>query len=74
MVLLEPVCTGKVLHQTVKGLLADVPRLNAMSLAMGSLGIPDAAEKIYRVLVELLPEDIRPEVPAEVTRGMPLPD
>ena len=74
VVLLEPVCTGQVLHQTVKGLLADVPRLNAMSLAMGSLGIPDAAEKIYRVLVELLPEDIRPEVPAEVTRGMPFPD
>ena len=31
----------------------------------------DAAEKIYRALVELLPEDIRPELPAEITRGMP---
>ena len=74
VVLLEPVCTGQVLYQTVKGLLADVPRLNAMSLAMGSLGIPDAAEKIYRVLAELLPEDIRPEVAPELTRGMPIQD
>ena len=71
MVLLEPVCSGQVLYQTVQGLLADVPRLNAMSLSMGAMGIPDAAEKIYRALVELLPEDIRPELPAEITRGMP---
>ena len=71
VVLLEPVCSGQVLYQTVQGLLADVPRLNAMSLSMGAMGIPDAAEKIYRALVELLPEDIRPELPAEITRGMP---
>ena len=71
VVLLEPVCSGQVLYQTVQGLLTDKSRLDMMSLAMGSLGIPDAAEKIYRALVELLPEDIRPELPAQVTRGMP---
>ena len=71
VVLLEPVCSAEVLYKTAKGLLTDRPRLDMMSLAMGSLGIPDAAEKIYRALVELLPEDIRPELPAQVTRGMP---
>ena len=72
VVLLEPVCSGQVLYQTVQGLMADTPRRNAMSVAMGAMGIPDAAEKIFRTLAELLPEDIRPEVPAEPTRGMPL--
>ena len=71
VVLLEPVCSGEVLYQTVRGLLEDTPRRNAMSLAMGAMGAPDAAEKIYRALAELLPEEIRPEVPAEITRGMP---
>ena len=71
VVLLEPVCSAEVLYNTARGLLADKPRLDMMSLAMGSLGIPDAAEKIYRALIELLPEDIRPELPAQVTRGMP---
>ena len=71
VVLLEPVCSAEVLYNTAKGLLTDKPKLDIMSLAMGSLGIPDAAEKIYRALVELLPEDIRPELPAQVTRGMP---
>ena len=72
VVLLEPVCSGSLLYQTVEGLLADVPRLNAMSVAMGGMGIPDAAERIYRVLVQLLPEGIRPEIPAELSRGMPM--
>ena len=71
VVLLEPVCTSEVLYETSRGLLTDKPKLDMMSLAMGSLGIPDAAEKIYRALIELLPEDIRPELPAQVTRGMP---
>lgn len=71
VVLLEPVCTSEVLYETSRGLLTHKPKLDMMSLAMGSLGIPDAAEKIYRALIELLPEDIRPELPAQVTRGMP---
>ena len=71
VVLLEPVCSAEVLYNTARGLLTDKSRLDMMSLAMGSLGIPDAAEKIYRALIELLPEDIRPELPAQVTRGMP---
>ena len=72
VVLLEPVCSAEVLYNTARDLLTDKPRLDMMSLAMGSLGIPDAAEKIYRALIELLPEDIRPELPAQVTRGMPM--
>ena len=71
VVLLEPVCSSEVLYRTAEGLLNDKPKLDMMSLAMGSLGIPDAAEKIYRALIELLPEEIRPELPAQVTRGMP---
>lgn len=71
VVLLEPVCSSEVLYKTTKGLLNDKPKLDIMSISMGSLGIPDAAEKIYRALIELLPEDIRPELPAQVTRGMP---
>ena len=70
VVLLEPVCTGKVLYQTAKTLLEDVPRLNAMSLSMGAMGFPDAAEKIYRTLRELMPQEIRPgEVQPEITRS-----
>ena len=70
VVLLEPVCSGQVLYETARGLLEDVPRLNAMSLAMGAMGIPDAAEKIYRVLRELMPQEIRPgEVRPDVTRS-----
>ena len=72
VVLLEPVCSSEVLYRTAKRLLSDRSRLDMMSIAMGSLGIPDAAEKIYRTLAELLPEDVRPELPAQVTRGMPL--
>lgn len=68
VVLLEPVCSGPVLYKTVRGLTADVTRLNGMSIAMGGLGIPDAAEKIYRTLCLLLPEDIRPPVSGPLTR------
>ena len=71
LVLLEPVCSGPVLYQTVQGLLSDRNKLNMMSLSMGALGIPDAAEKIYRALLLLLPEEKRPQVPQEVTRTLP---
>ncbi len=60
VVLLEPVCSGKILYDTVRKLLEDVPRLNAMSLSMGAMGVPDAAEKIYRVLREMIPVPVRP--------------
>ena len=53
VVLLEPVCSGKLLYDTVSGLLADGARREAMAKAMGSLGVPDAAEKIYKTLFSL---------------------
>ena len=54
MVLLEPVCSGAGLYQTATQLLADSQRLQDMSRAMSSMGVPDAAEKIYDTLTSLL--------------------
>lgn len=54
VVLLEPVCTGKVLYDTVSRLLADEARQGEMAKSMTALGIPDAAEKIYETLLTLM--------------------
>lgn len=54
IVLLEPDCSGEVLYNTAGKLLADKKKRDKMSQAMSGLGIPDAAEQIYRTLTELM--------------------
>ena len=54
VVLLEPVCSGETLYRTTKDLLADPQRRQAMGEAMASMGIPQAAERIYETLVDLV--------------------
>ena len=54
VVLLEPVCTGGVLYDTAARLLKDEGKRREMAKAMVALGVPDAAEKIYEVLLSLL--------------------
>ena len=56
VVLLEPVCSGERLYQTAAELLASPQRLRDMSQGMSSMGVPDAAEKIYDTLTALLRE------------------
>lgn len=60
VVLLEPVCSGEVLYKTVRDLLADAPRRRTMEQAMETMGIPEAAEKIYETLLELVETKARP--------------
>jgi UDP-N-acetylglucosamine--N-acetylmuramyl-(pentapeptide) pyrophosphoryl-undecaprenol N-acetylglucosamine transferase len=54
VVLLEPVCSGKLLYETAQDLLADLAHRETMSRNMASMGVPDAAEKIYSALMELV--------------------
>jgi UDP-N-acetylglucosamine--N-acetylmuramyl-(pentapeptide) pyrophosphoryl-undecaprenol N-acetylglucosamine transferase len=54
VVLLEPVCSGDRLYDTAKELLADTSRRETMAKAMADLGEPQAGEKIYSTLCELL--------------------
>lgn len=53
-VLLEQDCSGVVLFDTVAALLGDETRRKNMVRAAGAAGAPDAGERIYRVLEELL--------------------
>ena len=52
-VLLEPECSGQALFQAACGILHDEARLRAMEEAMASLGVRDAAERIYRTVLEI---------------------
>ena len=52
-VLLEPECSGQALFQAACGILHDPSRLRAMEAAMTSLGVRDAAERIYRTVLEI---------------------
>lgn len=54
VVLLEPDCSGPVLFDTVSALLRDQTRRDGMSRAAGGAGVPDAGERIWQVLMELL--------------------
>lgn len=53
-VLLESEASGQALFQGACDILRDGGRRAAMSAAMGALGIPDAAERIYQTVLELL--------------------
>ncbi len=50
IVLLEPECSAQVLYDTVKELLADHDRRKAMSAALRSMVVLDAAERICDIL------------------------
>ena len=52
-VLLEPESSGQALFQAACGILHDKARLRAMEEAMAALGIRDAAERIYRTVLEI---------------------
>lgn len=53
-VLLEDEADGPALFQKSCGILHDGDRRTAMSAAMTALGIPDATERIYRTVLELV--------------------
>lgn len=52
-VLLEPECSGQALFQAACGILHDEARLRDMEEAMARLGVRDAAERIYRTVLEI---------------------
>ena len=52
-VLLEPECSGQALFQAACGILHDKARLARMESSMASLGIRDAAERIYQTVSEI---------------------
>ena len=54
IVLLEPVCSGETLYKTASDLLKDGEKRSSMANAMASVGIPEAAEKIYETLRSLM--------------------
>lgn len=54
VVLLEPVCSGETLYKTTQELLADPQRRAGMARSMETMGIPEAAERIYETLLALV--------------------
>lgn len=52
-VLLEPECSGPALFQAVCSILRDEDRRSRMEEAMASLGVRDAAERIYQTVSEI---------------------
>lgn len=53
-VLLEDEADGAALLRTCRAILSDETRRTEMSAAMTALGVPDAAERIYNTVLELL--------------------
>ena len=53
MVLRETECDGERLYEAVKELLGDRERLSGMEKAVQSMAVPDSAEKIYGIILEL---------------------
>ena len=53
VVLRENDCDGDVLYKTVCELLNDPKKLEAMGRAAQELAVPDSAEKIYQIILEL---------------------
>jgi UDP-N-acetylglucosamine--N-acetylmuramyl-(pentapeptide) pyrophosphoryl-undecaprenol N-acetylglucosamine transferase len=52
-VLPQPELSPRSLHEAVQGLLADRPRLERMRERAGRLAVPDAAERIARLILEV---------------------
>ena len=53
VVLRENECDGDKLYETAKALLENRQRLEAMEQAVQSMAVPDSAEKIYEIILEL---------------------
>jgi len=49
----EKDCTGEVLYDVISLLLADREKLGRMSAAQRAMGVPDAAERIARLILEI---------------------
>ncbi len=54
VLMLEPVCSGDRLYDTVTEMLADKDGLRAMSRKLSQLSVSDANERIYRALKDLM--------------------
>ena len=55
-VLLEKDCSGQAMFQAACGILHDTERRKQMEMAMASLGIRDATERIYQTVLEICQE------------------
>lgn len=53
VVILEKDCTGEVLYETAKKLLADPQRCKAMRSALHEASVVDSTERILKILIEL---------------------
>lgn len=54
VLLLEKDCQGDALYEQAEGLLRDRPRREEMVRALNSMAVPDAGEKIYQTLREVM--------------------
>ena len=54
VILREAECDGDRLYEVAKTLLGDRQRLNAMGKAVQELAVPDSAQKIYEIILELI--------------------
>lgn len=54
VLILEKDSSGRLLYDTARAILSDAGRRQAMSAAMASLGVIDAAEKIYEAVMSLV--------------------
>ena len=54
MVLRESECSGDVLYDTAKKLLTDFDTLKKMGRAAEALAVPDSAERILNIMLELM--------------------
>lgn len=52
--LLEKDCVGETLYTAAESLLRDKPRRDGMVRALNSMAVPDAGEKIYETLMEIV--------------------
>ena len=50
----ETECSGARLFETARALLSDSKRIEAMKMASGAMSIPDAAERMVQVMMDLL--------------------
>lgn len=55
LVLREADCDGDVLYRTVRGLLSDPARCASMTRELRAMAVVDAAERIYRTILDLCP-------------------
>ena len=54
MVLREAECSGEVLYEQARAILEDGEGLNAMGHAAESMAVPDSAQRIMDIMMELI--------------------